>query len=165
VTDAFDYAEQRTGTEGFPNWFYLDQLYALNDPGTTRVHMRFFLPEYKHPELHQEFHQKSMSVDGYSASAVKVAGIAQTIVGSANWDPLTLFGAFRESQAEVFDDELAKAYDTSFWQLWGSSKVRDALPWEFTLPAPLDKVDKGLFIGAVRQLIEPLYQVEIVYDL
>lgn len=165
VTDAFDYAEQRTGTEGFPNWFYLDQLYALNDPGTTRVHMRFFLPEYKHPELHQEFHHKSMSVDGFSTSAGKVAGKAVTIVGSANWDPLTLFGAFRESQAEIFDDEMARTYDASFWQLWGSPKVRDALPWEFTLPAPLDKVDKGLFISGMRQLIEPMYQVEIVYDL
>lgn len=185
---------------GFPNTLYLDQLMyselELDQLGrvTRRVlrpnlHVRWkWIPE--HPLFHLEYHMKTISADGFQASGERVSAQALPVLisGSANKDHMTLLGAFREIQAEVYDSRPCQGegaqqicgavaeHDRMFWRRWhnqaspvdgGGSVEID--PFRFTLYPQFRDLSTRLigrviepaeFLPFARNLIHTLYDLE-----
>ncbi|MBT3979765.1 MAG: phosphatidylserine/phosphatidylglycerophosphate/cardiolipin synthase family protein [Bacteriovoracaceae bacterium] len=189
---------------GFPNTMYLDHLLyklpANYDRFSTaqkevsayakRANVHFKWKKVPHSsEFHLEYHIKSLSIDGFNAKGnnVTAANIPALITGSANKDFLTMSGAFREMQVEIYDPRPCPSEsscgsvsrsDKTFWARWnnvtdekqgeGSVSI-EGNPYNFKLPAVVEKmVEKALgrkptsrdFIIFVRKMYSWLYDLE-----
>ncbi|MCC7440595.1 MAG: hypothetical protein IT285_03115 [Bdellovibrionales bacterium] len=184
---------------GFPNTLYADLLMykelEVNDAGqiARRVawpNIRFKWKHVPHSdEFHMEYHMKTITVDGFNAQGARVAsGPALLISGSANKDHMTMHGAFRETQLEIWDGRgcagtgpaarcgaVAEA-DRIFWARWnnqldleagGGSKDADA--FRFQVPPELQQVFTKVlrrdmtpaeFLLFARSLIHGAYELE-----
>lgn len=192
--------QEATEMGGFPNTLYLDQLMyselELDAAGQVarrtlrqNIHVRWkLIPE--DPLFHEEYHMKTISADGFTASGERVPGAGQPVVisGSANKDFMTLLGAFREMQAEAYDprpcrgtgvDQLCGVvaeHDRQFWRRWNNQATLDEGggsveidPFRFTLyPQIRDASTRILgraiqpaeFLPFARSLIHGMYDLE-----
>lgn len=132
--------------KGFPNIVYLD---VLKDAG-IEVHRKITKPAFG---ISQEFHHKTTSADG-----------KYLIVGSANKDQITMYGAFREQQLHIASAAVAKAHDQTFLERWNSPEESEDFPlFDFVLDS------KGLtgkdlsekeFIQLLRNLVLALFEAK-----
>lgn len=104
-------------------------------------------------EIRQDFHMKTLSVDGQ-----------YVIVGSANKDFNTMYGAFREEQLDIFDPKATTVHDQLFIERWSNPYETSEIftQYKFTLPSSLKGVDgKTLtpehFVSLLRSAISILF--------
>ena len=180
---------------GFPNTLYMDQLkYQTMDldaagnpqPGRAWPNIQVKWKHVPHSdEFHMEYHMKTITVDGFGANGRRVTdGPAILISGSANKDHMTMHGAFRESQVEIFDNRdcsgarcgaVAEA-DRIFWKRWNNRAGRDegagseeASPFRFQVPPQVQGVARHAlnrdmtpaeFLLFMRSLVHTAYDLE-----
>lgn len=94
---------------GLPNTLFLEQLlsHGINVKARRTLGIEAHFPNGKTQGYHQENHRKITSVDG------KVM-----LVGSANLNPDTLQGSFREFGAQIFDTREISKYEADFTKAW-----------------------------------------------
>lgn len=132
-----------------PNQIYVDQL--INEAG-GRIKWNI---NRGSKDIHQEYHMKTTSVDG-----------RVLIAGSANKDRNTMYGAFRETQLEIFDasaGSAAKVHDAHFDEFWNSSyhTSNEVRPFTFEVPEQLKgKISPEGFILMSRAMLRVLYGAE-----
>ena len=138
-------------------------------------------------EFHFEYHMKTISVDGFDPAGQRVTTDAPAVLisGSANKDHMTMYGAFREMQAEMYDQRgcstvngeevcgaVAKA-DKIFWSRWNAPADQDGSvpigPFNFEIPPQVQLVfkktlgrdmSKPEFIKYMRGLMHLAYELE-----
>ncbi|HTL12237.1 MAG TPA: phospholipase D-like domain-containing protein, partial [Bdellovibrionota bacterium] len=185
---------------GFPNTLYADLLtykeLEVNRQGVVTKKVAWPNIQFrwkkipKSDEFHIEYHMKTISVDGFDASGNRVAGAGPAVIisGSANKDHMTMHGAFREMQLEVWDNRgctgsgiqaqcgaVAEA-DKVFWWRWNNQAGADegegslaADPFKFQVTPQLQQVLHKLmgrdltppeFLMWARSLIHGAYELE-----
>lgn len=132
---------------GMPNLLFAD---ILTKAG---IQLKFKKKTAGDAEIRQEYHAKTLSVDG-----------KYIIVGSANKDFNTMYGSFREEQLDVFDPKATKIHDILFQERWNNPNETYEVFTKFTfdLPPQLRGIDgKGLtreqFVATLRSAISVLF--------
>jgi phosphatidylserine/phosphatidylglycerophosphate/cardiolipin synthase-like enzyme len=132
--------------KGMPNLLYLDLLKEVN------VKIKFKVVA-EHEFVAQEYHMKTLSVDG-----------KEMLIGSANKDQTTMYGAFREHQVEVLNSESIKTHDDDFERTWNDPMMSspEFVKFDFTVPSQFVGPDgKALtqkqFVGVLRDIISILF--------
>jgi phosphatidylserine/phosphatidylglycerophosphate/cardiolipin synthase-like enzyme len=161
ILEGFDYPG--SAYPGMPNLLY------LNHMKKNGIEVRWKLngdSKYLPPE----YHGKTISVDGVSSEGEIIASSAHAlVVGSANKDYMTMKGAFRETQLEVFNREAQRVHDEAFWKDWndqekGSEEASTAGFERSDFAKKL--VERGItveiFLSNVRRFLETLYTLKSI---
>jgi len=91
---------------GLPNTIFIKELKKYG------IQVRFRKIQHSENQSdHQENHRKIISTDGN-----------RIMIGSANLNPNSLQGSYREMGAEVFSRKIARDYEISFLSTWSDSK-------------------------------------------
>jgi phosphatidylserine/phosphatidylglycerophosphate/cardiolipin synthase-like enzyme len=134
--------------QGMPNLLYLDVLESAG------IEIKKKLVRGS-PIINQEYHLKTLSMDGLSV-----------IAGSANKDQSTMYGAFREEQLEVWDKEATAIHDQVFMSRWNNLTLEDKTenfnPYDFVVPAGLKGFDGTPlspkdFLHLLREIVSILF--------
>jgi len=132
--------------KGMPNLLYMD---LLKEAG---VRVKSVMVS-EHEFVSQEYHMKTISIDG-----------KDLIVGSANKDQTTMYGAFREQQVEVQGGESVKMHDIDFETTWNDpiKSEPEFTKFDFTVPSQFVGVDGKLlsptqFVSVLRDIISILF--------
>lgn len=139
-----------TTPAGLPNLLYLEPM--------TEAGIRIKWKRTQHSDkISQEYHMKTISVDG-----------SFVISGSANKDPNTMYGAFREQQVEIYDPVIAQLHDQDFENTWSNANESSAVWTEHNFEVPYGM--KGLdgreltpseFVRLVRGVFGLLYDAQV----
>ena len=136
---------------GMPNLLFLGE---LQEAGVT---VKWKVTSDNH-EVAQEYHMKTVSVDGQFV-----------VAGSANKDNNTMYGAFREEQLDVADVASATVHDRVFESEWASPSETspEFQGYSFTVPHSLSGLDgKPLtpegFVQILKGLIGVLYGATVL---
>lgn len=175
--------------KGFPNTLYMDLLsfkgYSLDPNGNLEksqawpnIHV-MWKKVPRSDEFHYEYHMKSITVDGFDSKGRRVGGgMPVLIAGSANKDQVTMSGAFREMQVEVFSEAAVAEADRQFWKRYHglfADASEEGLgmegidPFDFKIPAEIQEIfvkhmgreaTPPEFIRFVRELIHRAFEME-----
>ncbi len=136
---------------GMPNLLYYDLLKQAEIPVKVK---KIVASEV----IAQEYHMKTISVDGINV-----------ISGSANKDQTTMYGSFREEQIDVMDAAAAKEHDRVFEAHWSNPAETEEVfsQLDFPVPGGLKGVDgKPLtpveFIALVRNLLAVVFDARVL---
>ncbi|MEZ4815924.1 MAG: phospholipase D-like domain-containing protein [Bdellovibrionota bacterium] len=156
--------------KGMPNLLYLDRLKEVGievkwlltysfKPFVTGEAARMSPEELESlHEISQEVHMKTISADG-----------KYVIVGSANKDQTTMYGAFREQQLDIYDTAATKVHDDTFFEYWNNPELTKGFEgFDFEVPENLKSIEgKTLspkqFIVTLRNILSILYDWTTVY--
>lgn len=94
---------------GLPNTVFLEQLmqHGIEVKARRTLGIEAHFPNGKIQKYHQENHRKIVSVDGNVM-----------LIGSANLNPDTLQGSFREFGAQLFDQNQIGKFEADFLKAW-----------------------------------------------
>ena len=161
ILEGFDY--EGSAYPGMPNLLYLDHMKSNGLELRWKLHgnSKFLPPEY---------HGKTISIDGVGPDGKFIDSSANSlIVGSANKDYMTLKGAFRETQIEVFNREAQRVHDDAFWKDWNDtekgSKEATTLEFErsdFAKKLEAQGITVDTFLANVRRFLEMLYTLKSI---
>jgi phosphatidylserine/phosphatidylglycerophosphate/cardiolipin synthase-like enzyme len=159
ILEEFEHSE----FPGMPNLLYLQDMLSAGLDVRWKLHQKssLFVPEH---------HSKTLSIDGFDPQGKKVIeGPGALLMGSANKDYMTMRGAFRETQVEVFNLQAQETHDSLFWKNWNdqSQGTKIANFDDFiNSPAGKSMKDNNItvdeFISYVRGFMEMLYTVKTI---
>lgn len=156
--------------QGMPNLLYLDRLKEAGievkwmltysyKPMTNGQAERMTEAElHSLHEISQEMHMKTISADGKFV-----------IVGSANKDQTTMYGAFREQQLEIYDTSATAEHDKVFYEYWNNPELTQNFDkFNFNVPPNFKTVDGKVlspqqFIVTLRNILSIFYDWTAVH--
>lgn len=139
-----------TTPAGLPNLLYLEPMH------NEGIRIKWKLTQHS-DSISQEYHMKTISVDG-----------RYLITGSANKDPNTMYGAFREQQVEIDDAIVTRVHDQDFEAKWQDPKATSA-EWsghDFAVPFGMKGLDgrpltAPEFVRLLRGVFGLLYDAQV----
>ncbi len=135
---------------GMPNLLYLDILTPEDLAKATANPVIKWKITRGDEVINQEYHGKTISIDG-----------KEVIAGSANKDQSTMFGSFREEQLEVIDQSAAKTHDDNFLTKWNSNEETKAFThFDFEVP----KINGNVVTGPDKKPLTPTEFIHILRD-